>query len=227
MYNFLNSESWRALRVFAEFVESVEFLATAGPSVSVFGSARIQPGTKYYKMGEEVGYLLAQKGISVITGGGSGLMEAVNKGAFKAQGKTAGKSIGLNIQLPMEQKPNEYMHRYKNFHYFFIRKVMFIKYAKGVIFLPGGYGTFDEFFETMTLLQTQKINPIPLVMVDREFWSPMLDFFQDNMLKAGVISKEDLELFQVVDTAKEAVEIISRHISKTTKLVTDNIYFSE
>lgn len=225
--HFLNSESWRALRVMSEFVDSVEFMANAGPSVSIFGSARIEPGTKYYTIAEEIGYLLAQKGLSVITGGGPGIMEAANKGAIRATGKGAGKSIGLNIQLPHEQKPNTALTRGKTFHYFFIRKVMFVKYAKAVIIMPGGYGTFDEFFEIMTLLQTRKISPIPLILVDKKFWSPMLDFFQKQMIEMGLIDKEDLSLFEVVDTAKEAVQRVMNFVSKTTKLVIDNINYDE
>lgn len=225
--HFLNSESWRALRVMSEFVDSVEFMANAGPSVSIFGSARLGPGTKYYKIAEEIGSLLAQKGLSVITGGGPGIMEAANKGAVQINVKNAGKSIGLNIQLPHEQKPNECLDRSKTFHYFFIRKVMFVKYAKAIIIMPGGYGTFDEFFEIMTLLQTRKISSIPLILIDREFWSPMLDFFQKQMLKMGLIDKEDLKLFEVVDTAKEAVQKVMNFVGKTTKMVVDNINYDD
>lgn len=225
--HFLNSESWRALRVTSEFVESVEFMAKAGPSVSIFGSARIAQGTEYYAIAEEIGYLLAQKGLSVITGGGPGIMEAANKGAMRATGKNAGRSIGLNIQLPHEQKPNTSLHHGKTFHYFFIRKVMFVKYAKAIIIMPGGYGTFDEFFEIMTLLQTRKIAPIPLILVDKKFWSPILDFFQKQMIEMGLIDKEDLKLFEVVDSAKEAVQRVMSFVSKTTKLLTDNINYDE
>lgn len=225
--HFLNSESWRALRVMSEFVDSVEFMAKAGPSISLFGSARLVEGTKYYKVAEEIGYLLAQKGLSVITGGGPGIMEAANRGAQRAKSKNSGKSIGLNIKLPHEQKPNSCLDWVKTFHYFFIRKVMFVKYAKAVIILPGGYGTFDEFFEVMTLMQTKKINQIPLILIDKKFWSPILGFFQDNMLKEGLIDREDLKLFEVVDTAKEAVNKVLNYVSKTTKLVTDNINYNE
>lgn len=145
MYNFTSTENWRVFRVMAEFIESIEFMANVGISVSVFGSARTRSDNKYYQEAVEVGRLLAERGISVITGGGPGIMEAANKGAAEARGRNKGQSIGLNIELPFEQKPNPYAKLLKNFHYFFIRKIMFVKYAKAVIILPGGYGTMDEF----------------------------------------------------------------------------------
>ena len=225
--SFLNSESWRALRVHAEFIESVEFMARAGTSVSVFGSARTKPGTKYYELGEKIGRLLAEKGISVITGGGPGIMEAVNKGASQAKGKKSGESIGLNIELPHEQHPNPYLSRVKHFHYFFLRKVMFIKYAKAVIIMPGGFGTFDELFETMTLIQTNKIAKIPIVLIDKNFWTPILDFFEKGMLDNGLINKADLKIYDVVDSAEEAVKKVTNYISKTTKSITDNINYEQ
>ncbi len=226
--SFLNSESWRALRVQSEFVSSVEFMATAGASVSVFGSARTKPGSKYYKLGEEIGRLLIESGISVITGGGGGLMEAVNKGASESKNRKNGaRSIGLNIELPHEQKPNSFLDRVKHFHYFFIRKVMFLKYAKGIIIMPGGFGTFDELFETITLIQTRKMNRIPIILVGVDFWRPILTFFEKEMTGNGLIDKTDLKLYEVVDTAEEAVKKVTQFINKTTKAVVDNINYTK
>lgn len=225
MYNFTSTENWRVFRIMAEFIESIEFMANVGISVSVFGSARTQPGTKYYEEAVAVGKLLAERGISVITGGGPGIMEAANKGAAEARGRNPGKSIGLNIELPYEQKPNPYAKLLKNFHYFFIRKIMFVKYAKAIIIMPGGYGTMDEFFEVMTLVQTKKISKIPIILIGSEFWSPLISFFRGHILKQGLIEKGDLNLLTVVDTPEEAVSLVVKHIRQTTKKITDNINY--
>lgn len=222
MAEFINTENWRVFRIMAEFIESIEFMSKAGPAVAIFGSARARKGNKLYQMAHDVAKLLAKNKISVITGGGPGIMEAGNEGASGVKGV---KSIGLNIELPYEQKPNKFITHLKNFRYFFIRKVMFIKYAKGVIIMPGGFGTLDEFFEVITLVQTKKISNIPIVLVGERFWAPMLDLLKGNMLKEGYIDKKDLELFQVVDDAKSAVNIILKFIGKTTKKVTDNIQY--
>lgn len=225
MYNFTSTENWRVFRIMAEFIESIEFMANVGISVSVFGSARTKPDNKNYQAAVEVGRLLAERGISVITGGGPGIMEAANKGATEARGRNKGKSIGLNIELPFEQKPNPYAKLLKNFHYFFIRKMMFVKYAKAVIILPGGYGTMDEFFEVITLLQTKKISRIPIILVGSVFWGPLISFFRGHILKEGLIEKGDLNLFLVVDTPQEAVALVLKHIRQTTKKLTDNINY--
>jgi uncharacterized protein (TIGR00730 family) len=222
---FTLTENWRVFRVLAEFVESIEFMANAGTSVSVFGSARLKPTNRYYKVAEQVGLLLAKQGISVITGGGPGIMEAANKGAVSAKGKKCGDSIGLNIELPFEQKPNPFVKKLKSFHYFFIRKVMFVKNAKAVIILPGGYGTMDEFFEVMTLIQTKKISKIPIILVDKAFWAPLLGFFTTHLIEEDLIEASDLTIFTVVDTAKEAVDMVVKHIRKTTKTLTDNLKY--
>ncbi len=225
MYNFTSTENWRVFRIMAELIESLEFMASVGTSVSVFGSARTKPDNINYQAAVEVGRLLAERGISVITGGGPGIMEAANKGAAEAKGRNKGMSIGLNIELPFEQKPNLFAKHVKNFHYFFIRKIMFVKYAKAVIILPGGYGTMDEFFEVITLLQTKKISKIPIILVGSAFWSPLISFFSGHILKQGLIEKGDLNLLTVVDTPEEAVSLVVKHIRQTTKKLTDNMKY--
>ncbi|MDR2431906.1 MAG: TIGR00730 family Rossman fold protein [Candidatus Margulisbacteria bacterium] len=226
MEKFMMTEHWRVFRVLAEFIESIQFMASAGISVSVFGSARLKPGSKYYRIGERIGRLLAEKNISVITGGGPGIMEAVNKGASVAAARGKGRSIGLNIELPYEQAPNKFVTHLKSFHYFFIRKVMFVKYAKAVIVLPGGYGTMDEFFEVITLVQTGKIKKIPIVLVGSSFWLPFIHFFKAHILKEGLIEKDDMKLFTVADTAEDAVSAVLKHIGRTTKSITDNLEYA-
>ena len=225
MEKIMVDEQWRIFRILAEFIESIQFMANAGCSVSVFGSARLKSGTKYYQLAEKIGRLLAEKNISVITGGGPGIMEAANKGAYKARGRKKGRSIGLNIELPYEQHPNTFLTHLKNFHYFFIRKVMFVKYAKGVIILPGGYGTMDEFFEVITLIQTGKIKKIPVVLVGSNFWLPLIGYFRAHILQECMIDETDMDLFTVVDTAEEAVGIMTKQIGKITGSVTDNLEY--
>jgi len=196
-----------------EFVQGFEKLAKIGPCVSIFGSARTKPGDKYYKIAEEIAAKIVRHGYGVITGGGPGIMEAGNKGAH-AQG---GKSVGLNIDLPFEQSNNIYIDRDKSidFDYFFVRKVMFVKYSQGFIVLPGGFGTMDELFEALTLIQTKKIGRFPIVLVGKEYWSGLVDWLKHTMLeKAGNISEGDLDLFSVVDTATEAVAVIDDFYSK-------------
>jgi uncharacterized protein (TIGR00730 family) len=191
----------------AEFVEGYDTLARIGPCVSVFGSARTKPGTKYYEMATEIGQKLAAAGLGVITGGGPGIMEAGNRGASQEKGA----SVGLNIELPFEQSANPYIDNDKliNFNFFFVRKVMFMKYAQGFIVLPGGFGTLDELFEALTLVQTQKTAQFPIILVGTEFWSGLLDWIKEVMLeKEANISPEDMFLFKLVDTADEAVNEI-------------------
>ena len=209
------SDSWQIFKIMSEFVEGFETMSKIGPCVSVFGSARTQSDNKYYQQAEEIGYLLTQKGYGVITGGGPGIMEAANKGAQRGEGK----SVGLNIELSFEQSYNEYIDKDKilNFDYFFVRKVMFVKYAQGFIVLPGGVGTLDELFEAITLIQTQKIGKFPIVLVGKTYWEGLLDWIKETMLTIeGNVSPEDLDLFNVVDTPEQAVEIIEEFYKKYT-----------
>ncbi len=207
------TDSWQIFKIMAEFVDGFEKLAKIGPCVSIFGSARTKNENKYYEMAVEIGRLLTERGYGVITGGGPGIMEAGNKGAFEA----GGKSVGLNIDLPFEQFHNKYLDRDKilEFDYFFIRKVMFMKYSQGYIVLPGGFGTMDELFEAMTLIQTGKIARFPIVLVGTEYWGGLIDWIKNTMLeKERNINAEDLNLFRLVDTAEEAAEHIFRFYDK-------------
>ncbi len=198
-------ESWRALRMMSEFVDATDALARVGPGVSIFGSARTAKEAPEYAAAEECGRLLVARGFPVITGGGPGIMEAGNKGALEA----GGVSVGLNITLPREQDPNPYQSIELSFRYFFIRKVMFVKYAAGFIIFPGGFGTMDEFFESMTLIQTLKIDPFPVVCIGHDYWDGLVNWMKNTMLKDyGTISAPDLKLFRVTDDVKEAVKII-------------------
>lgn len=206
------TDSWQIFKIMAEFVDGFEKLAKIGPCVSIFGSARTTNDNKYYKLAENIARLLTEKGYGVISGGGPGIMEAANKGAFEA----GGKSVGLNIELPFEQFHNKYVDRDKllEFDYFFVRKVMFMKYSQGFIILPGGFGTMDEMFEAITLIQTGKIARFPIVLVGTEYWKGLMDWVNKNMLEAGNISAEDLNLYRLVDTAEEAAEHIFRFYNK-------------
>jgi uncharacterized protein (TIGR00730 family) len=207
------SDSWQIFKVMAEFVEGFEKMASIGPCVTIFGSARTGPEHKYYKLAEDIAFKLTQSGYGVITGGGPGIMEAANKGAKKG----GGISVGLNIQLPFEQSANPYIDHDKliTFKHFFVRKVMFQKYAQGFIVLPGGFGTFDEFFESATLIQTGKIGRFPIVLVGTDFWKGLVDWIQDVVQhEQRNISPEDMELFILVDTADEAVAMINKFYAK-------------
>jgi hypothetical protein len=207
------SDSWKIFKIMSEFVEGFEKLARIGPCVSIFGSARTEPGTKYYILAEEIAFQLTQHGYGVITGGGPGIMEAGNIGAKRGKGR----SVGINIDLPYEQDPNLFIDSDKliTFDHFFVRKVMFMKYAQGFIALPGGFGTFDEVFEALTLIQTEKIGKFPIIMVGKDYWGGLIDWIKNTMLEQEKnISAEDLELFAVVDTAEEAVNIINQFYSK-------------
>ncbi len=202
---FLNMDAWRIMRVMGEFVESFDYMARVQEMlVSVFGSARTAEGSELYESAREVGKLLVQAGYGVVTGGGPGIMEAASRGAFEAHGR----SVGLNIELPMEQHPNPYQTDSLTFRYFFSRKVCFLKYSTAVIVYPGGFGTMDELSEVMTMLQTEKINMIPLILVGKKFWHGFLRWVNGTMVDNGVISPEDVELFKVVDSAKEAVDYL-------------------
>ncbi len=210
-----SSNSWLVFKIMAEFIEGFETMARIGPCVSIFGSARTPENHESYKLSREIASKLAQSGYGVITGGGPGIMEAGNRGAKDAKGK----SVGLNIKLPFEQHPNPYIDHDKllNFDYFFVRKVMFTKFAQGFIFLPGGFGTMDELFEALTLAQTDKLAKFPIIMVGSSYWSGLLDWIKNAMLvKDKYISPEDLDLIKLVDTADEAVEAIIDFYSKYT-----------
>jgi uncharacterized protein (TIGR00730 family) len=198
-------ETWRVFRIMAEFVEGFEALAQIPPAVSVFGSHRARPGDESYATAERMGRLLAEHGFSVITGAGSGVMEAANKGAMEA----GGVSVGLNIELPHEQRPNPYAQRIISFRYFFVRKVMFVKYSIALVIMPGGYGTLDELFEVLALIQTDKIKPVPVLLVGNGYWKGMLDWLRDTVLARKNISPEDLGIFRSVDTPEEAARIIA------------------
>jgi len=199
-------DTWRVFRIMGEFVEGFEVMGRLGPCVSVFGSARTQPGTKYYELGEAVGRALVERGYGVITGGGPGIMEAANKGAHEA----GGLSVGLNIALPHEQAGNPYVDREAsiNFDFFFARKTMFVKYAMGFVVLPGGFGTLDELFESLTLIQTNKTTRFPVILMGTEFWGDLLDWVRGTLLSAGNISEEDPDLLSVTDDPEEAAEIV-------------------
>jgi uncharacterized protein (TIGR00730 family) len=208
-----SSDSWQIFKIMAEFVEGFEKMASIGPCVTLFGSARTVPENRYYKLAEEIAFKLTQSGYGVITGGGPGIMEAANKGARRGDGI----SVGLNIELPHEQGANPYIDRDKliTFKHFFVRKVMFQKYAQGFIVLPGGFGTFDEFFESVTLIQTGKIGRFPIVLVGSDFWKGLVEWIDQVVQREEKnISPEDISLFTVVDNADEAVEVINKFYSK-------------
>ena len=205
--SFLNGdETWRVFRIMAEFVDGFDILSKVGKAVSVFGSARIKPGTKYYRLAEQTAYEIAKAGYAVITGGGPCIMEAANKGAKK----TKGKSIGLNIEMPSEQKPNKYAQILVIFHYFFCRKVMFVKYAKAFVIMPGGFGTLDELFESLNLIQTERIGKFPVILVGKSYWCGLMDWIKTTVIKEGCVDTNDLKIFHVVDKPKEVVSIIKK-----------------
>lgn len=203
----LSKETWRMFRIMSEFVDGFETMAEVGKAVTCFGSARTKPDNPWYQHARRCGQLLAQRDFAVITGGGPGIMEACNRGAFDA----GGRSVGLNIALPMEQEPNPYQTHSLTFRYFFVRKVMFVKYASGFINFPGGFGTMDEFFESLTLIQTLKIAPFPVVCVGVDYWKGLLDWIEQTMLhEYYTIDAKDLRLFHLTDNVEEAVDVIVR-----------------
>ena len=202
--DFTSSDTWRIFRIMSEFVEGFETLAKVRPAVSIFGSARALPGHGDYKTAEEIGRLLAKNGYTVITGAGPGIMEAANKGASEA----GGESVGLNIELPMEQKPNPYVKTLLRFRYFFVRKVMFVKYAAAFVVLPGGFGTMDEFFEALTLIQTERMNRFPIILVGKKYWSGLNKWMEEHFLAGQMIDPQDLDLFDIVEKPAEVIEII-------------------
>jgi len=212
-FEIKTTNSWQIFKIMAEFVEGFEKLGKIGPCVSIFGSARSKPEDPYYTMAEDIAYRLTLEGYGIITGGGPGIMEAGNKGAHRG----GGKSVGLNIVLPFEQEGNRYIDRDKiiNFDYFFVRKVMFMKYAQGFVIMPGGFGTLDEFFEAITLIQTNKIARFPVVLVGKKFWTGLLEWIKEQQLSENpFISEIDLKLFSIVDGPEDAVKVINEFYNK-------------
>lgn len=205
-------DTWQIFKIMAEFVEGFEKMSRIGPCVSIFGSARTSPDNKYYKLAEEIAFKLTKEGYGIITGGGPGIMEAANKGANAASGK----SVGLNIELPFEQSANPYIDPDKLifFKYFFVRKLMFIKYAQGFVVMPGGFGTMDEFFEALTLIQTRKIGKFPIVLVGHDYWAGMYEWIKDRVSEEKNINEDDLKLFTIVDTSDDAVSHINNFYTK-------------
>lgn len=209
---FLSEDPWRVFRIMAEFVEGFEVLSEIGKAVSIFGSSRTKPGEKYYKLTEEIAYLLAKEGFAVITGSGPGIMEAANKGTKRAKGH----SVGLNIQIPLEQRPNKYVDTLLDFRYFFVRKVMFVKYAKAFVIMPGGYGTLDEFFEAINLIQTERIPEFPVILFGSEYWKGMLGWLKEKVLANRNISKDDLDIFTIVEKPKEVAGVIKKFYASSS-----------
>jgi uncharacterized protein (TIGR00730 family) len=201
-------DTWRMFNIMAEFVEGFDVLPDVYPAVTIFGSSRAHPNSTDYKTTQEVARLLVENDFNVISGGGPGIMEAANKGAARA----GGKSVGLHIHLPNEQRPNKYANVRLDFKYFFIRKVMFVKYAVAYVIVPGGFGTLDELFEALTLIQTQRIKSFPVVLLDSSYWNGLVGWMKDIMLRARCISPSDLDIFSLVDTPEEAVGIIKRRV---------------
>ena len=206
MEDLAKSDTWRVFRIMAELVEGFEALSNIGPGVTIFGSARLEPGSPYYNKCLKVAECLARDGFAVISGGGPGIMEAANKGAQNANGT----SVGLNIELPMEQTPNQFQDVRVEFRYFFVRKLMFVKYAVAYVIFPGGFGTMDELFEALTLIQTKKIRGFPVVLVGREYWQGMIDWLRKTVLEHGTINSEDIDLLHVVDEPEEVCAIINK-----------------
>ncbi len=206
--DFRDQDTWRMFRILSEFVEGFEDLSDIRPAVTMFGSARVPEGAPEYQTARRIAQLLSKKGYSILTGGGPGLMEAANRGAFES----GGRSVGCNIELPFEQKPNEYINKLVSFHYFFTRKVMFLRYASAVVILPGGFGTMDELFETLTLVQTRKIDPCPVILVGRVFWSGLQKWVEKSLWEDHkFIDRNDQKLMNVVDKPEEVVSVITKY----------------
>jgi len=206
--DFKIGESWRLFKIMGEFVDGVDNLHDIGPAVTIFGSARTKPDDPVYKKAEKIAALFAKNNFAVITGGGGGVMEAANKGAAEA----GGTSVGLNIVLPFEQEPNKYSNISLDFNYFFIRKVMFVKYAFAYIIMPGGFGTLDELFESVTLVQTRRIKPFPIILVDSDYWSGLKEWITSRLLKESRISPEDVDILQVIDEPEEIVKTVKKMV---------------
>nr|WP_238320629.1 TIGR00730 family Rossman fold protein [Limisalsivibrio acetivorans] len=205
-------DTWRIFKILAEFVDGFETLSKAGPCVSVFGSARVREGDYNYELARKVGRLFADEGIAVMTGGGPGIMEAANRGAYEKEGR----SVGVNIELPFEQKPNPYTNISVSLNYFFVRKVMLVKYSKAFVIMPGGFGTMDEMFEALTLIQTRKIKPFPVILVGSDYWKGLRDWIEGRMLDEGFITEQDVDLVPVVDDPFEVVDIVRRFLDQNS-----------
>lgn len=216
---FTHTDPWRVFRIMGEFVEGFDELATMNRGISIFGSARSKPDDPDYKAAEETAALLAAEGYAVITGGGPGIMEAANRGAFEA----GGISVGCNIELPFEQRPNAYQTKSLTFKYFFVRKMMFVKYSLGFVIFPGGFGTLDELFEALTLIQTRKIRNFPVILFDSRYWSGLLNWMRGVLLPEGKISEIDFQMLHITDSPAEVVEIVTRSQSTLTELISDDI----
>jgi uncharacterized protein (TIGR00730 family) len=216
---FTHTDPWRVFRIMGEFVEGFDELATLNRGISIFGSARSKPDDPDYKAAQETAALLVAEGFAVITGGGPGIMEAANKGAWEA----GGLSVGCNIELPFEQRPNPYLTKSVKFKYFFVRKMMFVKYSLGFIIFPGGFGTFDELFEALTLIQTKKIRNFPMILFGSSYWRGLLDWLRDTVKREGKISEIDFDMIQITDSPAEVVEIVLRSQSSLAELVSDDI----
>ena len=206
--DFTVNESWRLFRIMAEFVDGFEIMAEIYPAVSIFGSSRIAPDNLLYEKARTISRMFAENGFNVITGGGPGLMEAANRGAVEG----GAQSVGLNIHLPMEQQPNDYANVVLGFKYFFVRKVMFVKYAQAYVVFPGGFGTLDELFEAVTLIQTDRIKPFPVILVGNDYWTGLVKWIRKQLLATGKISAEDMDLIQLVDDPDEVVAIVKRTV---------------
>jgi len=212
-HDFTTEDPWRIFRIMSEFVDGFDELSKIGPAVTIFGSARMNPKDTYYKLAEKTAECLSREGFSIITGAGGGIMEAANKGAKKARGA----SIGLNIEVPIVQRPNKYVTKLIEFRYFFCRKVMFVKYAKAFVIFPGGFGTMDEFFESVTLIQTERIEQFPVILVGTKYWQGLINWVKDAMLEKELIDVEDLDIFHIVDTSEEVLSIIKFFYSNRSK----------
>jgi len=211
IHDFTSEDPWRIFRIMSEFVDGFDELSKIGPAVTIFGSSRAKKQDKYYKLAQKTAGLLAKDGYAIITGAGPGIMEAANKGAKEA----GGGSIGLNIQVPMLQKPNPYITNLIEFRYFFCRKVMFVKYAKAFVIFPGGFGTMDEFFEAITLIQTERIEKFPVILLGKEYWDGLMAWMKTSMLEEDRIEKQDLDIFHIVSTPEESLKIINDFYSNS------------
>ncbi len=211
---FTHTDTWRVFRIMGEFVEGFDELATLTRGIAIFGSARTKPDDPYYNAAQETAALLSREGFAVITGGGPGIMEAANRGAFEA----GGLSVGCNIELPFEQSPNQYLTRSLTFKYFFVRKMMFVKYSLGFVIFPGGFGTLDELFEALTLIQTKKIRDFPVILFGSDYWNGLLNWINDYMLPQGKVDANDVRLFQVTDSPAEVVEVVIRSQNSSQKI---------
>lgn len=218
MEDLRGHETWRIFRIMSEFVEGFEELSNVKRAVSIFGSARMPRGNHYYKLVMKIAELLSKRGFSIITGGGPGVMEAGNRGAKKGKGL----SIGLNIEIPREQTPNRYQDKRLDFRYFFARKVMFVKYSVGYVITPGGFGTMDEFFEALTLMQTGKVRQFPIVMFGKDYWDGLIKWMKDTLISTGTINKEDLNLFTITNDPEEVVRIIEENYKRQQVAIKGN-----